>query len=249
MRVSVHRDAYVRVTHKVLKGLGVHSCSCHIAAVCMPANVWGYARHLKFEYFIVPCDCVFEPMLPMHCDFGHTVLISEKETAVAVYHYFGQVIGSAIRNVLEHLIDIICHRQFSCACVGFGRFEKIPHIGSPLQLVIYVNDAVFHINIIYRKSAELQNSHSSMEKDIENFVVFAVHVILTHEFQESIHLIFGYCLPYLLCVHDNSDKLKTERIFETCLILNTNKIQEKICAEITYIQDCRLDFFQILNGV
>ena len=32
-------------------------------------------------------------------------------------------------------------------------------------------------------------------------------------------------------------------------ILNTNKIQEKICAEIPYIQDCRLDFFQILNGV
>ena len=33
------------------------------------------------------------------------------------------------------------------------------------------------------------------------------------------------------------------------IILNTNKIQEKICAEIQYMQDCRLDFFQILNGV
>ena len=33
------------------------------------------------------------------------------------------------------------------------------------------------------------------------------------------------------------------------IILNTSKIQEKTCAEITYIQDCRLDFFQILNGV
>ena len=32
-------------------------------------------------------------------------------------------------------------------------------------------------------------------------------------------------------------------------ILNTSKIQEKTCAEITYIQDCWLDFFQILNGV
>ena len=27
------------------------------------------------------------------------------------------------------------------------------------------------------------------------------------------------------------------------VILNTNKIQEKICAEIQYMQDCRLDFF------
>ena len=33
------------------------------------------------------------------------------------------------------------------------------------------------------------------------------------------------------------------------IILNTSKIQEKTCAEITYIQDCWLDFFQILNGV
>ncbi len=147
MGVSIHRYAYVRVTHKVLECLGGHSCSCHIAAVCMPANVWGYARHLEFEYFIVPCDCVLEPMLPMHCDFWHTVLISEKKATVAVYHYFRRVIGSALRNGLKHLIDIICHRQFSCACVGFGRFDKITHIGSPLQLVIYVNDAVFHINI------------------------------------------------------------------------------------------------------
>ena len=27
------------------------------------------------------------------------------------------------------------------------------------------------------------------------------------------------------------------------LILNTKKIKEKICAEIAYIRDCRLDFF------
>ena len=27
------------------------------------------------------------------------------------------------------------------------------------------------------------------------------------------------------------------------LILNTNKIKEKICAEIQYIRDCRLEFF------
>ena len=27
------------------------------------------------------------------------------------------------------------------------------------------------------------------------------------------------------------------------IILNTNKIKEKICAEMLYIQDCRLDFF------
>ena len=40
-----------------------------------------------------------------------------------------------------------------------------------------------------------------------------------------------------------------KRSMDSPVILNTNKIQEKICAEILYIRDCRLDFFQILNGV
>ena len=71
----------------------------------MPANVWGYAWHLEFEYLVVPCDCVLEPMLPMHSNFRHAVLIPEKETAVAVNHYLGQVGRSVLQNVLEHLID------------------------------------------------------------------------------------------------------------------------------------------------
>ncbi len=32
-------------------------------------------------------------------------------------------------------------------------------------------------------------------------------------------------------------------------MLNINKIQEKICVEILYMRDYRLDFFQILNGI
>ena len=71
----------------------------------MPANVWGYAWHLEFEYLVVPIDRIFEPMFPMRSNFGHTVLISEKKATVAVYHYFRQVIGSALQNVFEYLID------------------------------------------------------------------------------------------------------------------------------------------------
>ena len=71
----------------------------------MPANVWGYARHLQLENLVIPIDRILEPMFPMHCDFGHTVLISEKKATVAVNHYLGQVIGSVLQNVLEHLID------------------------------------------------------------------------------------------------------------------------------------------------
>lgn len=71
----------------------------------MPANVWGYAWHLEFEYLVVPIDRIFEPMFPMHSNFGHTVLIPEKKTAVAVNHYLWQVGRSVFQNVFEYLID------------------------------------------------------------------------------------------------------------------------------------------------
>ena len=37
----------------------------------------------------------------------------------------------------------------------------------------------------------------------------------------------------------------SQQSMQEVLILYTNKIQEKICTEITYIQDRQLDFFQI----
>ena len=73
----------------------------------------GYAWHLEFENLVIPIDRIFEPMFPMHSNFGHAVLIPEKETAVAVNHYLWQVIGSVLQNVLEHLIDINSSNTFS----------------------------------------------------------------------------------------------------------------------------------------
>ncbi len=57
------------------------------------------------------------------------------------------------------------------------------------------------------------------------------------------------CMNWLNIINTAPPPTMYERRWDMSLILNTNKIQEKICAEITYIQDCRLDFFQILNGV
>ena len=60
-------------------------------------------------------------------------------------------------------------------------------------------------------------------------------------------------------VYVHSSLFSSLAVFDA-FILNTNKIQKKICAEIQYkpvfnikllqqLRDCRLDFFQILNGV
>ena len=67
---------------------------------------------------------------------------------------------------------------------------------------------------------------------------------------------YGADMPYVFDAVVSADytcgvavRLSSDEICGVILILNTNKIQEKICAEIQYMQDCRLDFFQILNGV
>ena len=55
--------------------------------------------------------------------------------------------------------------------------------------------------------------------------------------------------PNANAIHINFHLRYYCRLFALIVILNTNKIQEKICAEILYMRDYRLDFFQILNGV
>ena len=88
--------------------------------------------------------------------------------------------------------------------------------------MIYVYDMLFHIQVIYRKSTELRDSHSRVEKDIEHFVVFAVHVIVTDEFQKSVHLRLGYCLPCMLGIDNDTEQLKIERILEKNIIIHSH---------------------------
>lgn len=49
MGVGIHRHADVRVPHEVLKSLWVHSGSCHIDAVGMPADMRRDVRKLYAE--------------------------------------------------------------------------------------------------------------------------------------------------------------------------------------------------------
>ena len=53
VRVSVEGNSNFRVPHKVLQGLWIHACSCHIAAVGMPANVRSDVRHLHSVNIVV----------------------------------------------------------------------------------------------------------------------------------------------------------------------------------------------------
>lgn len=50
VRVNIHCYRNDRMPHKVLQGLGVHSCSRHIATVCMPTNMRSDVRHDLYKH-------------------------------------------------------------------------------------------------------------------------------------------------------------------------------------------------------
>lgn len=65
MGVGIHRHTDVRVPHKVLKSLWIHSGSCHIAAVGMLADMRRDVRKLYAEDVVVSLDCVLETVFPV----------------------------------------------------------------------------------------------------------------------------------------------------------------------------------------
>ena len=63
MSVRVHSYTDVRMPHKALKSLGVHSDSCYIAAACMAANVRSDVWNLHSVNLVVPIQHVVEAVL------------------------------------------------------------------------------------------------------------------------------------------------------------------------------------------
>ena len=46
MRVHIHSNTNIRMPHKVLQGLWIHSRFCHIGAISMAAYMWSDVRPL-----------------------------------------------------------------------------------------------------------------------------------------------------------------------------------------------------------
>lgn len=68
VRVGVHGNSDIRMPHKVLQGLWIHSRLSHVRAVCMAAYVRGDIWHLDPVDFIVSLNHMVEAMFPVH---GH----------------------------------------------------------------------------------------------------------------------------------------------------------------------------------
>ena len=68
--------------------------------------------------------------------------------------------------------------SFLGSCSGLGRLDDTLHVGHSLKLVIDSDYVVLEVDILNGKTAELGNTHSGMEQDVDCLVVLAVHVVL-----------------------------------------------------------------------
>ncbi len=206
--------------HQVLERLGVHSRFCHVAAVGMAADVGRDVRHLHPVDIVVPLDHVVEAVFPMHGYQWVAVLIREKEPAVPVDHLFKPRRLPVLNNPAETLRHVLCHGQLPCPRVRLGGFNDQTHIGSPLELVVDVDDLVLQVDILKGQPAEFRNAHPRVEKDIDHFVILAVDIVVMDEFQELPHLVLCDGFPRHAVIDHHPGKLKAEGVLHQHVIVH-----------------------------
>lgn len=94
------------------------------------------------------------------------------------------------------------------------------HVNVSLNLMVDVDDAVFHIQVCKRQSTKLGNTHSGVEQDEYDLVVFAVDAIVVYKLQEFTHLVSGNRLAGYAVVYDNPGKLELEWILDQDVIIH-----------------------------
>ena len=220
VRVSVERDADIAVTHQVLKRLRIHARLGLIAAVGMAADVRSDVGHLDPVDIIVALDHMIEPMLPVHGHFRQAVLVQKQKTAAPVDHALDPGGRPVLDDGAEALLDVRRHRELAGSGVGLGLLNHERHIRAPLELVVDIDQVMLKIDIADCQPTELRNTHTGMEQDINNLIVFAVAVVVMDEFQELLHLIPGDGFSGYAIVYHHPCKLKAEGVLVEQVIID-----------------------------
>ena len=88
MRISVKRNPYITMPHKVLQRLRVHSRFRHITAIRVAANMRRNIRHLNSIDIIISLHHMIKPMFPVHCHQWQAFVIQKQEPGVSIHHLF-----------------------------------------------------------------------------------------------------------------------------------------------------------------
>ena len=220
MGVDVHRHADIAVPHQVLERFRVHPGLGLVAAVGVAADMRGDVRHLHPEDLIVPVHHVVEPVFPVHRHQRHALVVQVEEADVSVDHLLDCRRLTVFEDGLKAAEDLLRHGDLPGACVRLCGLDDVLNRGSPLQLLVNVDDPVLHVQVADGQAAELRDTYPGMEQDEDCLIVFAVAVVIPDKLQELPHLIAGDGLPGDAVVYDHTGKLKGKGILVQTVVIH-----------------------------
>ena len=135
--------------------------------------VLNYSEHILFHWFLAVCLLDFLLRLVQFLQTDHFILrIVQTEVGVGIYCH------ADVRMPHKVLKSLWVHSG-SCHITAVGMPADMRRDVRKLYAED-VNDPVLHVKVTQRESAELADSHSRMEKDVEDLVVFTVYIILNY---------------------------------------------------------------------
>ena len=177
-------------------------------------------RHLHSEDVVIPANHTVESVLPMHRDQRQALVIQVEETDMSVNHRLNSRRLAILEDGLKASEHFLRHGQLPCARIRLCRLNDVLHCRSSLQLLVYVDDSVLHIQVADRQPAELGNAHSCMKQDEDRLIVFAIAVVVPYKFQELPHLVPSDGLASNAVVDNNTGKLEGERILNEQIVID-----------------------------
>ena len=185
----------------------------------MAADVRRDVRHLYFVDIIVTLDRMPEPVPPVHRHFRHPLGVQVQKACIAADHLFESWGLPVLDDPLKAPVHAFRHRDLPGPRIGLRRLDDVFHRGCPLELMVNIDDPVLHVQVADRQPAELRDSHSCVEQDVDHFVILAVDVVVMHKLQELPHLVLCDGFSRHAVVNYNSRELKPEWILLQAIII------------------------------
>lgn len=106
MSICVKRDRNIRMSHKILQSLRIHSALCHIGTVCVPADVRRDQRQRDFVYAVILFPDVLEIMFPMKRIRDTAVFVLSRTSPVGAddHLFVAEIEKDSIKSKIEQIV-------------------------------------------------------------------------------------------------------------------------------------------------
>lgn len=141
VRISVHRNTDIGVSHQVLQRFRVHAALCHIGAKCMPAHMGRDFGKLNLVSPIILFQCIMKIFFPVKRHFRLPVFVQKQKACFSAYKRFDFWFWPSGNDPGKAIVDLVSHRNITDTTLCLWIFDNLLHLRCALQLMINVDHA------------------------------------------------------------------------------------------------------------